>query len=91
MEYLQAYEFKIVHRKGTSNYADDALSRPVLLCDFKEKLNFGKDIIPKYLDPYDDENLMHCSKQVNRIKRSSKNLSYDLNLNQSLFMIKKTN
>ena len=99
--YLQAYEFKIVHRKGTTNGNADALSRPVLLCDFKEKLYFGEDISPKCLDPYDDENLWHylingkmqnglSRKQVNRIKRSSKNLNYDPK-SKSIFIHDKEN
>ena len=99
--YLQAYEFNIIHRKGTTNGNADALSRPVLLCDIREKMYIVEDISPKYLDPYDDDNLMYyltngkmrdglSRKQVNRIKRSTKSLNYDPKIN-SIFIYDKNN
>ncbi|CAF0725133.1 unnamed protein product [Brachionus calyciflorus] len=58
--YLQAYEFKIIHRIGISNGNADALSRPVLLIEILNQIEKtqSEDISPKYLDVYEDDNLM---------------------------------
>jgi hypothetical protein len=62
--YLQAYEFDIVHRKGRIHSNVDAVSRPVLLTAIKT--NEEEDISSKYLDPYDDEALLHYLKHGNQ-------------------------
>jgi hypothetical protein len=51
--YLQAFEFEIIHRKGTLHQNVDALSRPVLLA------MEDADATYKQLDFWEDDNLLH--------------------------------
>lgn len=81
--YLQAYEFKITHRKGSIHSNADALSSPVLLGTVISEVNEDDYHSPKSLDPYDDEALLnflrfkiHLSgttvKQMKRIEKLRK-------------------
>lgn len=56
--YLQAYEFEIVHRKGSKHTNADALSRPVLAIEGVQERD-DEDVSPKNLDPYEDERLLY--------------------------------
>ncbi len=70
--YLQMYNFTIVHRKGLNHGNVDALSRPVPI----NKLSFVKksdteEISSKYLDPQEDEALLHYVKNTCHIRGAS--------------------
>ena len=55
--YLQAYNFEIIHRRGSNHCNVDALSRPVLLLEVNT-INATVDNF-KSLDPWEDEHLLH--------------------------------
>ncbi len=54
--FLQAFDFEIIYRKGTSHENADALSRPVLI-NSVEVVNDVEEVTAKSLDVYEDEYL----------------------------------
>lgn len=97
--YLQAFQFDIVYRKGVSHANANALSRPALSIEIVEDKNDAY-ISCKYLDPYEDDNLIHylkfkkhnaglSVKQIKRIEKASKYFKLEIdNLGDSkLFFV----
>ena len=87
--YLQAYEFEIVHRKGSIHSNADTLSRPVM-----EAVLINKVVVEnentKLLDVYEDDALLHklkmgkhlpglASRQVKRIDKLTQHYKWNDN------------
>lgn len=72
--YLQAYDFDIIHRKGSNHGNADALSRPVLPGGII-KILVAKDedayLSAKSLDPFEDEGLLHYLRQKKHLPGTS--------------------
>ena len=85
--YLQAYEFDIVHRRGRIHSNVDAVSRPVLLTEIKGEEE-TEDVSSKFLDPYEDEALLHYLKHGKNLDGLSKKQTKRVNKLASIFAMK---
>jgi hypothetical protein len=72
--FLQAFDFDIVHKKGSTHSNVDTLSRPVLLTSLVEnKHSEHTDSLTKTLDPLEDKALLYYVQKRKHNKGTSKN------------------
>jgi hypothetical protein len=97
--YLQAYDFKIIHRKGSEHIAADAISRPVynIQIEHDSDDDSNEDVIEIRNDPHENLALIHylkyarcqpgtSTKQCKRVRKMAQN--YKLIGNKLLFRSK---
>ena len=67
--YLQTYDFEIIHRRGRLHSNVDELSRPAMSCF---AVTTVEEDSSKFLDPYEDEHLLHFLRTGKHLNASSK-------------------
>jgi len=88
--FLQAFDFEIVYRKGTSHENADALSRPVLVNAIEVVKDSHEELSSKGLDVYEDDYLKNylvfkrhmdgaSKKQVKRVETLAKSFYWENN------------
>lgn len=89
--YIQAFDFEIIHRRGSANSNADALSRPVVSAMVTNEIDDDAYLSPKVLDPFEDDRLLHylrfkrhvqgsSIKQIKRVEKLAKNFSIEYDM-----------